>query len=87
MFTYKGKGKQMLKIVNKKSSNKYNGSKVVNDDDVKKIEQVFDSKFQAFCYGVEQNWSKKCIMKYCLGTERDQYFYNYLLKYNANNSK
>lgn len=25
--------------------------------------------------------SKACIMKYCLDTTRDQYFYNYYLKY------
>jgi len=73
----------MLKIVNRKVSNKYNGTIVLTDEQASKIEQVFNSKFEAFCYGIEKGWTKKSIMKYCLNTERDQYFHNYLLKYEA----
>lgn len=73
----------MLKIVSKKSSNLYNGNVVVNDEVVNKIDQVFNSKFEAFCYGIDHNWTKACIMKYCLNTNTQQYFYNYLVKANA----
>lgn len=75
----------MLKIVNRKTNNKYNGSVVVTEQQIENIDTTFDSKYKAFCYGIQNNWSKKSIMKYCLGTERDQYFYNYLNKYLADN--
>jgi len=71
----------MLKIVKKGSGSKYLGTKVVTQGEVDKISQVFTSKFQAFCYGIENNWTKGSIMEHCLGTTRDQYFYNYYLKY------
>jgi hypothetical protein len=77
----------MLKIVRKGSNNKYNGTVVVTDNDVNKIERTFSSKFEAFTFGIEQNWTKKCVMKYCLQTENNQYFHNYLIKYRSNENK
>lgn len=77
----------MLNIVKKNAGNKYNGTVVVTEEQVNKIDKSFSSKFDAFCYGIANNWSKKSIMKYCLDTERDQYFYNYYLKYQASKSK
>ena len=71
----------MLKIVKRSSNNKYTGNVVVTQDEVNEIEEEFKSKFDAFCYGIDHSWSKACIMKYCLDTTRDQYFYNYYLKY------
>lgn len=75
----------MLKIVSRKTSNKYNGNVNVTETEVNNIERIFNSKYEAFKYGIENNWNKKCIMKYCLETERDQYFYNYLNKYLSDN--
>ena len=76
----------MLTIVSKKSSTKYTGTVSVTDEQVSKIEQTFTSKYAAFVYGIEQGWTKKSIMTHCLGTGRDQYFYNYLTKYQASKS-
>lgn len=73
----------MLKIVRKTTSNRYNGTVVVTKEQVEKIEKTFSTKFEAFKYGVEQQWTMKCIMKYCLDTERHQYFYNYMIKLQA----
>lgn len=73
----------MLKIVKSSGNTKYNGTIVVTDAMATAVTQTFKSKFEAFCFGIQNNWSKKSIMKYCLDTERDQYFYNYFIKYNS----
>jgi len=71
----------MLKIVKQNGGKKYLGNKEVTNDEVNKITKVFKTKFEAFIYGVENNWSKQSIMEHCLDTKRDQYFYNYYIKY------
>jgi hypothetical protein len=73
----------MLKIVKSNGSKKYEGNVVVTDAMAAAVDQTFKSKFDAFCYGIENNWSKKSIMKYCLDTENNQYFHNYYTKYQA----
>lgn len=76
----------IIVVNNQKSNNKYNGSVVVTDEVAKQVASTksFNTKFELFCFGVQQNWSKKSIMKYCLDTTREQYFHNYYTKYLAN---
>jgi hypothetical protein len=77
----------MLIIKSSKASNGYKGSVTLSDEQVAKIDKEFNSKFEAFCYAADQNWTKAMIMKHVLGTTKDQYFYNYLGKYNAQKSQ
>lgn len=77
----------MLTITKKNSTTQYTGAIVVTDEMASKVTQAFGSKFEAFCFGIGQGWSKKSIMKYCLDTTNNQYFYNYYVKYQASKSK
>lgn len=76
-------------VTNAKGSNGYKGSVTLTEDAVKRLSEGknFGSKFEVFCWCVEQNWTKAMIMKYALETTRDQYFYNYYNKFLANKSQ
>ena len=82
-LTYERKESKMLKIVKKNGSKKYNGSIELSEAEVNAIELTFNTKFEAFTFGIESSWSKKMIMKHCLQTTREQYFHNYYSKYLA----
>lgn len=73
-------------VTNKSNTKKHNGTIVLNDEQVQEIakNKSFNSKFELFCFGIKEGWSKATIMKYCLETNREQYFYNYYTKYLAN---
>jgi hypothetical protein len=75
----------MLFQIVKNNSNKYEGKVSPSEQEMIELSKgkTFKSKFELFCYGIEQNWTKKTIMKYCLDTTNNQYFHNYLIKYNA----
>jgi hypothetical protein len=79
----------LFQIEKSKSNNKYEGSVQLTEQQMVELSKgkTFKSKFELFCFGIEQNWTRKMIMKYCLDTTRDQYFYNYLIKYRSNQNK
>jgi hypothetical protein len=68
-------------INNKRTNNKYNGTVVPTKVELDQLNNKYNTKLELFYYSVQQNWSKKIIMAEVLGTTRDQYFYNYYIKY------